>query len=171
MAGCTAADHELQELQWGKLMQVDIIKIVRGRKHINIPEGEEQILDGDWLYVLGEEKTLETFDLMCQQRNLLIRSEAEPVTLHQFIANQDRWSEEYQLFAYAATVKKDSPLAGYSIRNAGIKTNWSASVIGVERGLLPVLNLGSHFLLNADDLLWVLGPQKMGQQLVKKELL
>ena len=63
-----AADKELKDLQWGKIMQVNVIKIIRGRKHINIPEGDEQILVGDRLYILGTEKALENFALMNQQR-------------------------------------------------------------------------------------------------------
>lgn len=151
-------------------MQVDVIKIVRGRKHINVPEGDDQIQEGDRLYILGAEKALENFDLMNQRHNLLLESETEPVSLHEFIANQDQWSEEQQLYAYAVAVKKDSPLAGCSIRESGIKSNWSACLIGIERGMMPILNLSSRFIINADDLLWVLGPQKMGQHLVKNEL-
>lgn len=166
-----AADKELRDLQWGKLMQVNVVKIIRGRKHINIPEGDEQILPGDRLYILGPGKALDNFALMNQQKNLLLESEEDTITLHQFITNQDQWPEEQQLFAYAVTVKKGSSLAGCSIRDSGIKSNWSAYLIGIERGMLPILNLSPNFLLNADDLLWVLGSQKMGQHLVKKELL
>ena len=165
-----AADKELKDLQWGKIMQVNVIKIIRGRKHINIPEGDEQILVGDRLYILGTEKALENFALMNQQRNLLLESEDDPVSLHQFITNQDQWLEEQQLFAYAVTVKKGSPLAGCSIRDSGIKSNWSACLIGIERNMLPILSVSPNFVLNTDDLLWVLGSQKMGQHLVKKEL-
>ncbi len=168
--GSGVADKELKDLEWGKLMQVDVIKIVRGRKHINVPEGDDQIQEGDRLYILGAEKALENFDLMNQRHNLLLESETEPVSLHEFIANQDQWSEEQQLYAYAVAVKKDSPLAGCSIRESGIKSNWSACLIGIERGMMPILNLSSRFIINADDLLWVLGPQKMGQHLVKNEL-
>ncbi len=170
-ADSAAADKELRDLQWGKLMQVNVIKIIRGRKHINIPEGDEQILPGDRLYILGPGKALDNFALMNQQKNLLLESEEDTITLHQFITNQDQWLEEQQLFAYAVTVKKGSSLAGCSIRDSGIKSNWSAYLIGIERGMLPILNLSPNFLLNADDLLWVLGSQKMGQHLVKKELL
>lgn len=57
-ADSAAADKELRDLQWGKLMQVNVVKIIRGRKHINIPEGDEQILPGDRLYILGPGKAL-----------------------------------------------------------------------------------------------------------------
>lgn len=83
-----AADKELRDLQWGKLMQVNVVKIIRGRKHINIPEGDEQILPGDRLYILGPGKALDNFALMNQQKNLLLESEEDTITLHQFITNR-----------------------------------------------------------------------------------
>ncbi len=167
----TAANQELKELQWRKFFQVNVIKIVRGKKHLNIPEGYEQIQPGDKLYVLGTEKALDNFQLANKKNQFLVATGDERVTLHQLIGNQGQWSEEQQLFAYAVTVTKDSGLAGCSVRDSGIKSNWSACLIGVERGMLPLLDVSPNFIMNADDLLWVLGSQKMGQQLVKNELL
>lgn len=166
-----AAGKVLKELEWGRTMKVNVIKIIRGRKHINIPEGHEHIQPGDRVYILGSDKALENFALMNQQRELLLDATEDPVTLHEFIANQDQWPEEQQLFAYAVPVKRGSALAGTSIRDSGIKTKWSACLIGIERGMLPILSLSPNFVLNNGDLLWVLGPQKMGQQLAKKDLL
>ena len=170
-ANSSAAGKELKKLQWGRALQVHVIKIVRGKKHINVPEGEEQVLPGDRVYVLGSEKALENFALICHQKNTLMESEDEEVSLHQFIEQQTELSEEQQLFAYAVKVKKGSDLAGSSLRDSGIKTNWSACLIGVERELLPILDVHSNFVFNVGDLLWVLGSYKMGQQLIKKELL
>ena len=166
-----ASGQALKELEWGRTMKVNVIKIIRGRKHINIPEGYEHIHPGDRVYILGSDKALENFALMNQQRELLLDATEDPVTLHSFIENQEQWPEEQQLFAYAVPVKRGSALAGTSIRDSGIKTKWSACLIGIERGMLPILSLSPNFVLNNGDLLWVLGPQKMGQQLAKKDLL
>lgn len=167
----SASGRSLKDLQWGKLLQVNVIKIIRGRKHINIPEGYEQLQPGDRLYILGTTKALENFELMCQQRSLLLEGEHDDVSLHKFIESQNHLGEEQQLFSYAVTVQKGSNLVGCSIRESGIKSGWNACLIGIERGMLPLLNLSPNFVLNADDLLWVLGTQKMGQKLVKNELL
>jgi CPA2 family monovalent cation:H+ antiporter-2 len=172
---CTSAnaacDMELKELQWGRMWQVNVIKIIRGKKHINIPEGDEKLYAGDRLYLLGTAKAQENFNLFNEQRNLLLEGENDNVSLHAFIENQDEYTEEQQLFSYAVTVKKGTPLAGCSVRDSGIKSKWNAYLIGVERNMMPMMNLNANFILNADDLLWVLGPQKMGEQLVKYEML
>jgi len=123
------------------------------------------------IYVLGTEKTLTNFSLMNGHRDLLLESEEEPITLHAFIENQDEDSEERQLFMCAVPVEKDSHLAGVSIRDSHIKSEWSANLIGIERGVLPILNPAPDFVLNHDDLLWVLGSQRMGQRLIQQGLL
>ncbi len=165
-----AADMELKDLQWGRMWQVNVIKIIRGKKHINIPEGYEQVHAGDRLYLLGTAKALENFNLLNEQRNLLLEGENDNVSLHQFIENQNGLLEEQQLFSYAVTVGKGSKLAGCSIRDSGIKSKWNAYLVGIERNMMPMMNLSANFVLNQDDLLWVLGSQKMGEQLVKHEL-
>ncbi len=170
-ASNAACDTALKELQWGRMWQVNVIKIVRGKKHINIPEGDEIIHAGDRLYLLGTAKAQENFNLLNEQRNLLLEGEHDNVSLHDFIENQDELTEEQQLFSYAVTVKKGTPLAGCSVRDSGIKSSWKAYLVGIERNMMPMMNLSANFILNADDLLWVLGSQKMGEQLVKNEML
>jgi len=71
----------------------------------------------------------------------------------------------------AVPVEKGSVLSGVSIRDSHIKSEWSANLIGIERGVLPILNPAPDFVLNNDDLLWVLGSKRMGQKLVQQGLL
>ena len=169
--GSEAIGSTLKALQWGRIYQVSIIKIVRGTAHINIPEGDETIKAGDILYVLGTEKTLTNFSLMNGYRDVLLEGADTPVTLHQFIEAQEKDDEEHQLFMCAVPVKKESGLSGVSIRDSHIKSEWSANLIGIERGVLPILNPAPDFMLNTDDLLWVLGSQRMGQRLIQNGLL
>lgn len=169
--GSEAINQTLKALQWGRIYQVNIIKIVRGDSHINIPEGDEVIKSGDMLYVLGTEKALTNFSLMNGYRDVLLESADAPVTLHHFIEVQEDVPEEQQLFMCAVPVQKGTSLAGVSIRDSHIKSEWSANLIGIERGVLPILNPAPDFMLNADDLLWVLGSRRMGQRLIQQGLL
>ena len=166
-----AIGQTLKALQWGRVFQVNIIKIVRDNTHINIPEGDEVLHLGDTIYVLGTDQTLTNFSLMNGLRDILLESAEPPVTLHQFIEAQDDDAEEHQLFMCAVPVKKDSGLSGVSIRDSHIKSEWSANLIGIERGVLPILNPAPDFMLNTNDLLWVLGSKCMGQRLIQNGLL
>lgn len=169
--GSEAINQTLKALQWGRIYQVNIIKIVRGDTHINIPEGDEVLKSGDMLYVLGTEKSLTNFSLMNGYRDILLESAEVPVTLHHFIETQDDVPEEQQLFMCAVPVQKGASFSGVSIRDSHIKSEWNANLIGIERGVLPILNPAPDFMLNTDDLLWVLGSRRMGQRLIQQGLL
>lgn len=161
----------LQELGWGRLMQVNVIKIIRGKKHLNIPDGQEVLQAGDRLFVLGAAKSLESIHLLARRQKGLLAVEQPEVTLRQFIISQERYHEEQQLLCYALKIEKDWPIAGSSIKDSGIKNNWSCFLVGLERDLLPIINPNPNLRLNSGDLLWVLGEQRMGEKLVKAELI
>lgn len=166
-----AVGKSLKELQWGRVMQINVIKIIRGRRHINIPEGYEELRMGDHLFVLGTQKTMENFEVLAAKGRIVTRTATEQVTLHEFISHQERYEEDQQLLCYAVKVEKDSPLSGSSIRDSHIKTDWSCFLVGLERELLPIVTPLPSMILNTGDLIWVLGTQKMGSKLVKDELI
>lgn len=166
-----AVGKSLKELQWGRVMQINVIKIIRGRRHINIPEGYEELRVGDHLFVLGTQKTMENFEVLAAKGRIVTRTATEQVTLHEFISHQERYEEDQQLLCYAVKVEKDSPLSGSSIRDSHIKTDWSCFLVGLERELLPIVTPLPSMILNTGDLIWVLGTQKMGSKLVKDELI
>lgn len=165
------AGKSLQELGWGRLFQANVIKIIRGKKHINIPEGTERVQAGDHLFVLGVAQSLESIRLLAERRQGLLEVERPEATLRQFIVHQEHFPEEQQLLCYALQVEKDWPLVGTSIKDSGIKQEWSCLLIGLERELLPIINPNPNLRLNAGDLLWVLGEQRMGEKLLKEELI
>lgn len=163
--------QSLENLSWGKVMDVNVIKILRGRKHINIPEGTEILHEKDRIFIMGVQKAVENFIVITTRKNMLTVQEQPLLTLHQFIENQDQYEEEQQLLCYAVKVAKDSPLNGKNIKDSQIKSQWSCFVIGLERELLPIIDLHTNMKLSAGDLIWVLGSQKMGSALLREELL
>lgn len=166
-----AVGKSLKDLQWGRVMQINVIKIIRGRRHINIPEGYEELRAGDHLFVLGTQKAVENFEMLAAKGHIVTHAGTEQVTLHQFISHQERYEEDQQLLCYAVKVEKDSPLSGSSIRDSHIKTDWSCFLVGLERDMLPIITPLPSMVLNTGDLIWVLGTQKMGSKLVKEELI
>ncbi len=165
------AGKSLQELGWGRSFQANVIKIIRGKKHINIPEGTERVQAGDHLFVLGTAQSLSSIRLLAERRQGLAEADRAESTLRQFIVHQEQFPEEQQLLCYALQVEKDWPFVGASIKDSGIKQEWSCLLIGLERELLPIIHPDPNLRLNAGDLLWVLGEQRMGEKLLKEELI
>lgn len=166
-----AMGKSLKDLHWGHTMQVNVIKIIRGKRHINIPEGYEELHSGDHLFILGTDKAQENFQLLAEKGRIVTRTAARLVTLREFISHQEQYNDDQQLLCYAVKVEKDSTLAGNSIRDSQIKSNWSCFLVGLERELLPIVSPLPSMIINSGDLIWVLGSQKMGSKLVTDELI
>ena len=119
----------LKELGWGKRFGVNVIEIVRGKRHISIPSGDTALHSGDTVYILGESVELRNLCL-----DLGIAEPAELPTLREFIAAED--SEPEALYSYAISVDKGSELAGKTVRDSGIRDNYDCMVLGLQRSRL-----------------------------------
>ena len=163
------AGKRLLELDWGKHDHVNVIKILRDRLLMNIPEGHIVVQSGDKLVVMGGRQQIENF---CRvQAQLGVTVFAEPITLKDYIASQQNIPEARQLLCCGVTLERSMPEAGKSVRDSGIKQDWSGILIGLERDLLPIPSPDPSLTLRPGDLLWVIGPQKMAAKLVSLGLL
>lgn len=149
----------LKELGWGKRFGVNVIKIVRGKRHINIPSGDAALHSGDTVYILGEPAELRNLCL-----DLGIAEPAELPTLREFIAAED--SDPDALYSYAISVDKGSELAGKTVRGSGIRDNYDCMVIGLQRSRLPIAQPDVNMQIQNGDLVWVLGAKVMAGKLL-----
>ena len=149
----------LKELGWGKRFGVNVIKIVRGKRHISIPSGDAALHSGDTVYILGESAELRNLCL-----DLGIAEPAELPTLREFIAAED--SEPEALYSYAISVDKGSELAGKTVRDSGIRDNYDCMVLGLQRSRLPIVQPDVNMQIQNGDLVWVLGAKAMAGKLL-----
>ncbi len=149
----------LKELGWGKRFGVNVIKIVRGKRHINIPSGDAALHSGDTVYILGEPAELRNLCL-----DLGISEPAELPTLREFIAAED--SDPEALYSYAISVDKGSELAGKTVRGSGIRDNYDCMVLGLQRSRLPIAQPDVNMQIQNGDLVWVLGAKAMAGKLL-----
>ncbi len=149
----------LKELGWGKRFGVNVIKIVRGKRHINIPSGDAALHSGDTVYILGEPAELRNLCL-----DLGIAEPAELPTLREFIASED--SDPDALYSYAISVDKGSELAGKTVRGSGIRDNYDCMVLGLQRSRLPIAQPDVNMQIQNGDLVWVLGAKVMAGKLL-----
>ena len=149
----------LKELGWGKRFGVNVIKIVRGKRHINIPSGDAALHSGDTVYILGEPAELRNLCL-----DLGIAEPAELPTLREFIAAED--SDPDALYSYAISVDKGSELAGKTVRGSGIRDNYDCMVLGLQRSRLPIAQPDVNMQIQNGVLVWVLGAKVMAGKLL-----
>lgn len=157
-------DQSLLQLDWGR-MGIKVIKIVRGRRHINIPHGEETLQAGDILWVLSDPKTLANFGYVCRRRQMLEPADAPEVSLKDYIEQQDEAAAD-QVYCCAVSIADAPQYAGKTIRTSSIKQDWSCFLLGLERDMLPINDPSPDMRLENGDLVWVLGSKQMGERLV-----
>lgn len=165
------AGRTLHDLDWGRRDHVNVIKLQRGTEHRNIPEGDETLRSGDRLVVMGDRVQLENFCLQQTQDGVRPLDDGGLMTLKDYIGGQEGIPEAKQLLCCGVNLEKKMPQEGKSVRDSGIKTDWSAFLIGLERDLLPIPTPDPSLTLRAGDLLWVMGSQEMAGKLLRLGLL
>ena len=149
----------LKKLNWGHMFHVNVIKVIRGRRHHNIPSGSFELRAGDTLVVLGRPEDLRSFRISLGETEV-----QDSGTLHTFVEQQgDNASDVY---VYALPVQKESPLQGKSIRTSQLKETYDCMVLGLQRGGLPVVEPDVNMVIQSGDFVWVLGARRMAEKLM-----
>jgi CPA2 family monovalent cation:H+ antiporter-2 len=146
-----AIGKALQELELRKKYEISVVKITRGDRVINIPDGRERLYPQDKVIVVGTDECLQQI----QQELEFVHSENfqatyQPVDLRSFV------------------IEEDSPLPGKSIRESEIGQQYNCIIVGIERGDTSLMNPDSSIVLEPGDLIWVVGEIRNIQRLVKE---
>ncbi len=121
---------------------VNVVAIHRGPNVILAPRGEEVILTGDRLLVLGNDEQIDVF------RKEVIKT--APVIETKLDTPEDFVLQPVLLDA-------ESPYVGKSIRRSGIREKCHGLVVGIERAHHRILNPDPDTMLLADDLVLLVG--------------
>lgn len=151
-----------------KLYGINVIKVITGKKHINIPYSTQKLHDGDILFLLGAKAQIESYS--SSPRRMLFEH-APPVLLRDFIMDQDENHEERHIHCFAVDVVKNSFFADKSIKNSGIRKKWNCLVIGIQRDVYPIVYPDIRTILTPGDKVWLIGSQKTFKNLVHDGLI
>ena len=153
----------LRELGWGGLYGVNVVKLVRGKKHINMPDGGAVISKHDRIYVIGEAGPIHS---MCL--GLGISEDGKLPTLREFIDGEH--GEAGDLYSYALKVDRDSPFAGSPIKDSRIREDYDCIILGLQRSKLPIAQPDINMTIQPGDLIWILGTKTMAGKLLQEDL-
>ncbi|HIU63569.1 MAG TPA: cation:proton antiporter [Candidatus Avacidaminococcus intestinavium] len=149
---------------------VNILKIVKDGHSIDMPGGNNVISAPASMFFIGTADQVKSLSTAFENRELGMKANAEPISLRDYVLQQDE--EDKAKFLYCTiSINATSPLLNKSIKATDLRDKWNCLVIGLERGNYTVVNPNISLVFEKDDLLWVLGKQKMINQLVREEIL
>jgi CPA2 family monovalent cation:H+ antiporter-2 len=149
----------LKQLAWGSHFSVNVIQVVRNHKVRNMPSGTLELREGDLLVLVGKAEDLRSLRL-----SLGMQEYEELPTLRAYTESQA--DSPYAVFAYAIKVRKDSELAGKSIRSSALREKYDCMILGLQRQNLPILQPDVNMTIQAGDYIWILGSRRMAEKLL-----
>ena len=149
----------------------NVLQIRTPQATIDMPGGEVMVTKGANLLLIGSASQLKIMDAAIIQRHLELHRLWGPVTMRQFMLEDHAYAPEQQFLSLAITIDKHSPILGTSLKAADLRQKWSCLVIGLERGAFTITNPNVSLVFEENDLLWVLGKQKMMNTLIREEIL
>lgn len=134
-------NKSLGECQIRERFGVNVVAIYRGHDTLLAPRGDMQMHDNDKLIVLGNDEQIERF----KRKATMVKQEAE----------QSGHLESFVL--KPILIENNHSFVGKTIRESQIREQLHGLVMGIERGNTRMLNPSPETVLEADDLLLVVG--------------
>ncbi len=169
----TIEKNTIIEFCQSRFFHVTIIKVIRDGKHVCMPNGAYRVMKGDVIHAIGTKHEIESCVLMLEKAEHIQEPEEPMVTLREYIYGQifHEIAPEKQVICCPIQVEEDSSLIRKSIKNSGFRQKYKGHIIGIERGKLPIVNPNINMVIEEGDLLWVVGSQKMANNLLKADFL
>ena len=80
-------------------------------------------------------------------------------------------STEDELLCVPIRIKEGSKYIRTSIKNCDLRSLYGATIVGIERGNLPIVSPDVETVMMKDDILWLIGGYKMVDKLIKGGLM
>lgn len=139
-------------------------------KAVDMPGGDVKVEVGSRLLVIGTLGQMGILDGAIAQKGLGLILVQKAVTLREFMLAEGGDADKDSFRSLAITIDKNSPILGASLKSANVRDKWHCLVIGLERGAYTITNVHVSMTFEENDLLWVLGKQKMLNALLREEI-
>ena len=153
--------------------RVTVIRIIRGNKVINMPTAEDRVEPGDILHVMGTRDEVDACTMLLEEYKCIEYTEREDIRLKEYIYGQNFYDipERDRLACLPLKVEANMDFVRKSIKNSNIRPRYKATIIGIERGDLPIINPDIETVIRKGDLLWLMGGSIMADRLIENDIL
>ena len=134
----------LKQLALGRKYGIHVSSILRGRRRLNIPDGDSIIFPGDHLRVIGSDQQL---------AHLQHAIETE-------VMGEDYDLEKREMKLRQLIIGSDSPFIGQTLEESGIRSRYSCMVVGLEEGKENLSAISPKRPFQEGDIIWIVGEQE-----------
>lgn len=149
----------------------NVLQITTPDKIVDMPGAEYVLEAGSKFLIIGTNNQFKMFNAAIASKQIELEPLTAPISLKEFMLRNHELEPELQFVSLAITVDEHSGLLNKSLKDANIRDNWNALVIGLERGAYTITNPNISLVFEKGDLLWILGKQKMLNTLIREEVL
>lgn len=129
----------LKELHLREDYNINIVRIIRGRQRINLPDRHSVLYPGDKITILGKDEDVAKLKPMIEIDDELIAAKAG----------------EHPMGLYSIELTEGHQFIGKTISEADIRKQYEALVIAIERNDEVLMNPKSSTGMESGDLIWV----------------
>jgi CPA2 family monovalent cation:H+ antiporter-2 len=145
------AGQTLKQLSLGRYYGVHVSSILRGRRRLNIPDGDDVLFPGDHLQVIGSDDQLTNF-------RHAIESEVWGVDLD---------FEKREMKLRQLIIGSDSPFVGKTLEESGLRSRYNCMVVGLEEGHENLSAFPPKRSFLEGDIIWVVGEEDSLNELLR----
>lgn len=158
----------INDLYDSRVLNLLTIKIIRGKRHILMPDLKQPLKDGDVIHVLGSKSHLDAYLFHLKSEDHLSLYDEHRSTLKEYTYGQvfKNVEPKDQIICSAIQMEKESAFSKKSIKNSGFRRRYQGSIIAIERGPLPIIAPRVNTIIEPGDVLWVVGTETMAKKLL-----
>lgn len=139
----------LKDLHFRAHYGIHVSSVIRGKRRINIPDGNTILFPYDKLEVIGTDDQLNKFSF----------------ALNENVYEEEMQMEDREMKLEQIVITKTCPFVGQTLLESGIRDRYNCMVVGIDEGeeSLSEINPQRHFMVG--DIVWVVGEKTALQAL------
>jgi CPA2 family monovalent cation:H+ antiporter-2 len=140
----------LRMLQFRNKFGVHVSSILRGRRRINIPNGDAVVFPGDKIQVIGNDEQLVQFGKAMKGE----------------LYNDDPDIEKREMKLRQMVITKSSPFVGKTLSESGIRDRFNCMLVGLDGGQQNLTMIDPSRKFERGDVIWIVGEEESLQALM-----
>lgn len=125
------------------------------------------------MQMMGTWNEVDACTILLEDDDCIQYTDTDDMILKDYIYSQvfHNVPERDQLMCVPIEIKSRSPYIRKSIKNSDIRMRYKGTIIGIERGNLPIVSPDIDTIIRKGDILWLMGDYRMVDRLIKGGLM